>query len=124
MQQDRGLHSRRVGPVRTRRIVKSSLPFFWLLYDNAASNILTSHNVSSVTDNGTGDITVTYIFPCTSAGYAVANGAIGTGAFIANYVSASATTGWAQTQGRYLSLTTDSVAVENPLAHLIGVGRR
>lgn len=124
MQQDRGVTRRSVGAVRTRRIAKSALPFFWLVYDHVVSNILSSHNVSSVVDNGTGDITVNYQFPPINAGYAVAGGAVGLGVYISNFVAASPTTGWAQTQGRYLTFQTDAGATENPMAHMIGVGHR
>lgn len=51
----------------------------WILYDGNANSILASHNVSSVTDNGTGDYTINFTTAFSTANYAAVGTAYDTG---------------------------------------------
>ena len=125
MQQTRGLRPRMVGPVRTRRIPLSQLPFFWIAFNNSTGAILDQHNVSSLTDNGTNDVTVTYTRPATNGNYAVATGTVAVAPFACYVMAGSATTGFAATAARLLTITTDTGSgVDNAFAWAIGVTRR
>jgi hypothetical protein len=54
----------------------------WVIYDTrtGAAAISASYNVSSITDNGTGDVTVNFTSPFSSANYAFVGSGSGTGA--------------------------------------------
>lgn len=51
----------------------------WILYDGNANTITASHNVSSVTDNGTGDYTINFTTAFSSTAYAAVGTAYDTG---------------------------------------------
>lgn len=114
---------RQVGQVSTPRVYPAYLPFFWASLDGSATAALRdSFNVSSITDNGTGDITVTFLIPATNANYAVASGVIGMGAYVAGAALVCATGGAATTSVRLEMVNTDVGTVDTTYIWVAGVG--
>ena len=122
--QHRGLNKRSLGSARTRRVAREQVPFMWLNYNAASGFVHASHNVSSLTDNGTGDMTVAFTLLPLDGKYAMTSAGLGTGVYRCDYVAASATTGFTQTVARLVTYQTDSVAADVFIASVIGIGRR
>ena len=57
------------GSSSTPAQIVSGLAKAWISYDGSTSNIRSSYNVSSVTDNATADFTINFTFPIGNANY-------------------------------------------------------
>jgi hypothetical protein len=123
-----GLSARRVlGPIQGQMGPVWSRPLAWAALDCVTfANVATlvdSFNISSVTDNGTGDFTLAFVNGMANATYVVIGMVQSTGATNGGGVTVNTTGGQTTTSVRMFSVSYGSLATRFPYSSVIIIGR-
>ncbi len=118
--------NRITGPASAQTVPHFLRASAWANWDGTATAVLNdSFNVTSLTDNGTGDVTITFIPTMFDANYALAQSTIGIGAYIAGAAIVNNTGGATTTSVRLLTIQTDVGTVDSGNFNgLVLVGKR